>query len=213
LSEKQSRDNFRSEEIRGLFVLGLLAVLISVKLQSPTGKLDITLGELSTNLMPLLDNIIVLWSLYAFFMVLGLSEDVLGKNFSRSFLELAKSMLRLNFFILAPFAALYGYLAYPTRLPFVLALLSIFLLFGTVEFFLGLKNKRIKTRITKLELKQNRATIMSFLLLFFVALIFIYPDDWIRFPAFLAGAVSILGYLVWYKEKKPESARLDEYCR
>ncbi len=209
MSRRQSGEN-KNEEARGLFILGLLAVLITVKLQSPAGKLNITIGQLSADLMPILDNIIILWSLYAFFMVLGLSKDVIGKEFSSAFRELARSMLRLNFLLLAPFAMLYGYLAYPSRFPWLLGLISILVLFGAITIFIGFINK--KPKVTKINLKENKATVMSCLILVFAAIILMYPDDWIRFPAFIAGALSILGYLVWHKEKKPESAKIDQYC-
>ena len=59
-----SRDD-RKEEIRGLFVLGLLAVLASIRIQQPV--LNIVLNDRSYNVSPFLDITIFFGSAYAFF--------------------------------------------------------------------------------------------------------------------------------------------------
>jgi len=98
LSKKKSSDDTRKEEIRGLFVLGLLAVLSSIRIQN--NEMIVGIGQASFNIIPWIDITIVLWSFYAFFMVLGLSEDLIGKSISSSFREVSKTFLGLNYVLL-----------------------------------------------------------------------------------------------------------------
>lgn len=112
--ENLSEDTHR-EEIRGLFVLGLLAVLATVRIQNQ--KMMVTIGQLTLDAIPILDFTLVMWSFYAFFTVLGLSEGILGQAMTESFKGAAKAFLTANFIILAAFATLFGYFAYPSRLP------------------------------------------------------------------------------------------------
>ena len=198
----------KNEELRVLFVLGLLAVLIAIKLQTPNGTFNVSIGELNVNAMPLLDLTVTLWSLYAFFMVLGLSEDIIGKSFSSGFREIAKTMLRMNFAILSIFGVLYGYLAYPTRLPWVIGLILILLLFGAIKLIQ--KKSKERKRWGKLNLKQNKETIIVFVLFVSIVLILYYPDDWIRLPAFILAVVSLIGYLSWHKEKRVQTPIEDD---
>jgi hypothetical protein len=87
LSEKKTlKDKLRIEEIRGVFVLGLLAVLVSIRFGYK--ELLIYVGEPYFNLISgLIDITIVFWFLYAYLMVLGISEDVIGKN-TRNYLKI-----------------------------------------------------------------------------------------------------------------------------
>jgi hypothetical protein len=213
---REPREN-RNEEIRGIFVLGLLAVLIAIKLQSPSGKLDVTLGQLKNlDIMPLINFIIILWSLYAFFMVFGLSEDVVGKTISQMFRGIARACLLMNFVLLAFLGAFYGYFAYPTRLPYVIGLILIILIFGALKEFLKARKKPKKQSRWKLTikgLKENLSVLMLFGLFVIIAVILQYPDDWIRLPAFIIGCVVSLCIIFWYKDKKPESSKIDEYYR
>lgn len=87
LTREQSSD-IKKEEIRGLFVLGLLAVLASVRLQY--NSLMVNIGQGSFNLLVFFDFTIVFWSLYAVFMVFGLSADMLGKTSWRMYRHCAK---------------------------------------------------------------------------------------------------------------------------
>jgi hypothetical protein len=80
VSSEHSRET-KKEEIRGIFVLGLLAVLASVRVQYSTMMVNI--GRSSFEAIVFLDFTIVLWSFYALFMVFGLSEDMIGKTVAR----------------------------------------------------------------------------------------------------------------------------------
>src|SRR4030042_3355009 len=119
-TRKGSSDKLRTEEVRGLFVLGLLAIMIVVRYQN--SKLPVAIGSITFDLVPILDITIMLWSIYAFMMVLGLSGDVIGKPLADSFWEMAKTFLRFNFMLLAFLSTLLAYFAYPTRLPWIFVL-------------------------------------------------------------------------------------------
>jgi hypothetical protein len=65
LNEKESSSSLlKKEEIRGLFVLGLLAVMASIRIQNE--EITIIFEETSYNVVVFLDVMIVMWSFYAF---------------------------------------------------------------------------------------------------------------------------------------------------
>jgi hypothetical protein len=99
LSEKETlKDKLRIEEIRGVFVLGLLAVLVSIRFGYK--ELLIYAGGPYFNLISgLIDITIVFWFLYAYLMVLGISEDVIGKKYSELFKDLSKFFLKMYFLL------------------------------------------------------------------------------------------------------------------
>jgi len=91
--KKKDSDENRKEELRGLFTLGLLAVLVAVRLQNE--KLMVTIGQSSLDFIPFVNMTIIMWSLYAFFMILGLSDDVIGENLAEMFRRLSKLFLQI----------------------------------------------------------------------------------------------------------------------
>ncbi|RSN72677.1 hypothetical protein [Candidatus Methanodesulfokora washburnensis] len=99
MSEKETlKDKLRIEEIRGVFVLGLLAVLVSIRFGYK--ELLIYAGGPYFNLISgLIDITIVFWFLYAYLMVLGISEDVIGKKYSELFKDLSKFFLKMYFLL------------------------------------------------------------------------------------------------------------------
>jgi hypothetical protein len=115
--EKKPIDDDRKEEVRGLFVLGLLAVFASIRVQY--SSFMVQFGQLSLDIIPLLNVIVVLWSLYAFFMVLGLSEDIIGKIAAEAFRQNSKTFLLYNFLLLGVLVAIFGIVGFPHMIYFV----------------------------------------------------------------------------------------------
>jgi hypothetical protein len=99
LGEKEDlKDKLRVEEIRGTFILGLLAILISFRFKYEA--LPIRIGQTSYDLTSLIDITILLWFFYAVSMVLGVSEDILGKKWSEQFRNSSKIFLELPLFFM-----------------------------------------------------------------------------------------------------------------
>lgn len=190
--------DLRKEEIRGLFVLGLLAVLSSIRIQNST--MMVTIGQLSFNIIPLLDITIVLWSFYAFFMVFGLSEDMLGKTAASVFREEAKMFLYFNFLVLASLSLALGYVAFPTRLPFALVMLSILILY--VVF---VKVKDIRRKITKPDIKKaiksSTSPLLAITILLSFTMIMFGANEYV-IPFFIMGCVAIVSWLSILARKK-----------
>ena len=115
MTETRQKEPYRKEELRGIFVLGLLAVLGSFRFAQTTDSLMFSLGQASFNLIPILDITIALWSLYAFFMVIGFSDYELGKNIAEAFQNISKAFLIINFLILGFFGLVIYNDAYPNR--------------------------------------------------------------------------------------------------
>lgn len=197
--KKPLRRDFRNEEIRGLFVLGLLAVLSSLRVQSDA--LMVSIGQLSFNIIPIMDITIILWSFYAFFMVFGLSEDVIGKTASNVFREAAKSFLYFNFIVLVSLSLLLGYIAYPTRLPWALGLLAILILYPIYAKLREIRRKSVKINIKKI-VESNLSGILGITILICFVMIMFGVYEELVIPFFVIGCVAILGWLAMQGKKK-----------
>ena len=108
---KEVKD-IRSEEIRALFVLGLLAVLASIRTQS----INAVIGKTTLPLNPIINITIILMSFYALFMVFGVSRDMIGENLAVMFKSLALAVLLMNFVLLMFFGIVYAVAFYQNRL-------------------------------------------------------------------------------------------------
>jgi hypothetical protein len=200
LSTKQLTET-KKEEIRGLFVLGLLAVLTSVRVQY--SKMPVTIGQSSFDVVVFFDLTILFWSFYAFFMVFGLSEDMLGKSIAEVCRGVAKAFLQFNFMMLSVFGLLFAYYAYPTRLPWALGLLGFFALLASF--------KRLRMRakkLSKIELRRLLKSSLSplLILIFFFSLMFIMLNinEEVVIPSFVIGCMAVvIWFIIREKMKRP----------
>lgn len=194
MTKKESTStHFKGEELRGLFVLGLLAVLASIKVQS--NEIMVTVGQLTFNIIPFLDITIILWSFYAFFMVLGLSGDILGETTSKMFIETSKMFLQFNFIALAFLSLVLGYAAYPTRLPYALGLLSIFVFYAIAKKLNEFSKKKPRKLNLKKILKANLLPLLGIVMLFCFVMILFGTYEIFVVPSFILGCVAITLYI------------------
>ncbi len=114
-SEKFSSSYLNREEIRGLFTLGLLAVVASLRIQYLGRLITIPVSERVVDLTPLFDSTIILWSLYAFFMMLGVSDDILGEKGARALRFISKYYLFFSYFLIGYDAISLYYSFYPLQ--------------------------------------------------------------------------------------------------
>jgi signal transduction histidine kinase len=199
--KKSTEAEDRMEEVRGIFVLGLLAVLSSVRLQ--TDKMIVTVGQATFNAVIFVDITIILWSFYAFFMIIGLSKDLIGDDMAASFKETAKAFLSLNFIMMAILGLLFAYYAYPTRWPYSLSLFAI--LAGYVAL---LKLNEVRKRSAKISVMESLKGLLSSVLiltLFFSFMIVMFGNsESLIVPFFVPGFVAAL-LLVILKERRRRS--------
>jgi hypothetical protein len=112
-SEKPTSIYFWREEIRGIFALGLLAVLTTVRIQCQ--NITIPIKGTQYIITPFFDYLIILWSLYAFFMVLGISDDIIGKEACLALRKISRYYLNISFVILGILAVAFYYAIYPLQ--------------------------------------------------------------------------------------------------
>jgi hypothetical protein len=200
--------DLKKEEIRGLFVLGLLAVLASIRAQSD--KIMVTFGELSFDMIPLLNITIVLWSFYAMFMVFGLSEDMLGKSASRVFRDTAKTFLTFNFLVLSFLALILGFLAYPSRLPWALALIILLLLYAMFEKAREITKHKKPSSLLKLDLKKwaksNLRPLSTLLILISFTMIMFGSDAGYVIPFFVIGCIGIAIFIMATRQQEGKAS-------
>lgn len=178
-------------------MLGLLAVLSAIRIQDK--EMMVQIGQTSFDAIFLLDFTITFWSLYAFFMVLGLSEDVIGKTISSLSRETSKAFLALNFILLIVFSFLIFYSGFPTRLPWALVLILTLVCYKAIS--------KLRKRKKPLELKLNiwksiKSNTPQMLMLTFTlcVILTIYAPDEHVIPYFIIGCVAIALFIV-IKEK------------
>ena len=159
----------------------------------------VNIGQISLNIIPLLDMTIALWSLYAFFMILGLSEDVFGETISNSSKETAKAFLGLNFILLVSLSFLVFYWGFPARLPLALGLIFLLIFYRAIKR-LGKRRKFLLKFNLKKIVKSNilGALMMSFI--FCVVGIIFVPDEQQAINYVVFGVVALLIYVI-IKEK------------
>jgi hypothetical protein len=187
----------KKEEIRGLFVLGLLAVLTSVRVQY--SKMNVTIGQSSFDVIVFFDLTIIFWSFYAFFMVFGLSEDMLGKSIAEVCRSAATAFLQFNFVALSLLGLIIAYYAYPTRLPYVLILLGLFALLALFRKLRMREKKPIKIELRKL-LKSSLYPLLIMVLFFSLLLIMLSTSEQVVIPCFVIGLIAIVCLFI-VKEK------------
>jgi hypothetical protein len=202
----QSDAELRREELRGLFTLGLLAILVVIRSQYE--QLMVKIGQSSFDFIPLISITIILWSLYAFFMVLGLSDDVIGKTLATMFWNLSKLFLQIDFIWSAFFGTLYFILGYPSRSLWILGLVGAMFLFVILLSLRKIKLKDIwkKPKITRLDLLK-RVTLILFLI--FVTTLFYYPDERYLIVFFVLGLLSFIAFGL-ISEKQSEAGSKTE---
>jgi hypothetical protein len=194
------------EALRGLFVFGLLAVLVTVRFQNE--ELMVTIGESSFDFIPFINFTILLWSFYAFFIIVGLSDDVIGKTTAETFWYYSKVFLQIDFIWSAIIGTFFFILGYPSRSKWILMLAgaSIFfvVMFSIGEIFKVLKEKWKAIRSTTTLDKLVMISLMSFLISL-VALFFC--DEQYLFAFVCSGVVSFFTfYSVKYKQYKSKLA-------
>jgi hypothetical protein len=202
-SHLQSGTEYRREELRGLFTLGLLAVLVVIRFQNE--KLPVKIGQSSIDFIPFINFTIILWSLYAFFMVLGLSDDVIGNSLAEMFRNLSKYCLRLDFILSAILGTLYFILGYSTRSLWIIGLIGSSSLCVILLSLRKTKIKKIwkKPKITKLDLLESGSII---LFLIFAMALFLYPDEQYLVVFFVLGLGSFIAFgLVKEKQSREKS--------
>lgn len=78
------QESYRREELRGLFTLGLMAILIALRIAQTQIVFSFQpLFDRSYNVTSVVDLTLVMWGIYAFMMVVSLSSDVLPERLCR----------------------------------------------------------------------------------------------------------------------------------
>lgn len=207
----------RIEEVRGLFVLGLLAVVASIRIQNT--EIILAFNGDGFNVTIFLDVMIFLWSFYAFFMVLGQSTDMFEEKISSAFKQTSRQLLMLSFIILTILGSALFYDMYPTRAPWVLPFIVLGLGYYIVKkAYRIVVNSRKKLSSDEFELKKSlsnkwvefKATAYQyFLSLCMVCLILVIYgnyEEWV-IPSSIIGAIFLVLYLI-FKDRKTRNEKM-----
>lgn len=198
MSEEEAKDR-RNEEIRALFVLGLLAVLASIRTQNP--ELTVTIGQVTIPIIPIIDIMLILWSFYALFMVIGFSEDMFGKMVAKSFRYYAKLFLALNFVILVAISFLYALAVYQNRFLWAIGLFAIPLAYYFYDKFKKMKKNAYRFG-SNLTMKDIVSVVSAFGLVACFWLIFQYPSEQLIPIFFVVGAIFMILSLYLNRDKE-----------
>ena len=207
MSKSQSQSRFRREELRGLFVLGLLAVVASMRIQS--SEIMITINGISHNVTHFLDVMLITWSFYAFFMVFGLSEDFIGEKASNLFLKISTQYLYISFMFIGFFGVIFFNTLYPNRAIWIFAYVGIAICYFLIKWAYSILKKipevhrpsksGISQFIKKLypKLKNFFPTLLLaiFMNSFLLILYGVYTD--LIIPSFIVGSACLIIFLIY----------------
>lgn len=207
MSKHESKNLFQKEELRGLFTLGLLAVIASIRLQS--NQITLVIDGITHNVTHFLDVVLITWSLYAFFMVFALSKDLIGQKLSESFLNTATMYLHLSFIFIGLFGAIFFNEIFPNRSIWIFAYGGIFIVYFVIKYsYLYLKkisevHKPSKDEFGKLITKiKNKGkelfptVLMAIFVNSFLLILYgVYSE--LVFPSFVVGSICLVLFLVY----------------
>jgi hypothetical protein len=216
LAEKSPSHSYLGrEEIRGLFALGLLAVVASIRIQN--SEITMMVDETSYDVTVFLDVVLVLWSFYAFFMVLGLSQDIIGDRASKMFQSVSTQYLYFSFVILGFLGIALFYFMYPTRAPWAFVFLIASLGYWLIKRVYLWKKKLPKgwkpTKSDFVSLLKNlgkklKANSYQFLfsgfLVCFLLVIYGTREEFV-IPSSIIGSIFLIGFLI-AKDKKDKKS-------
>jgi len=205
MMSEQIRDN-KLEEIRAFFVLGLLAVLASIRTQ--TFSVPTKDGTLPLN--PIIDVMLVFMSLYALFMIFGYSKDLVGETIASFFRSMAIQFLILNLVFVLMFGILYAFAYYQNRLLWMIALIAIPAGYvGLLKFNQIKKNRLTKNKDKKRLTRDEKLlivgqTLSGFGVAICALMISYYASEQAVWVFFVIGAVSMIFWLYFVNLKNKE---------
>ncbi|MGD6805352.1 MAG: hypothetical protein ACQCN4_00095 [Candidatus Bathyarchaeia archaeon] len=188
----------KNEQIRAIFVLGLLAVLASIRTQNATIMASMGNQE-PFNIIGIIDVMILLMSFYALFMIFGYSKDMVGESIADSFKHLARAFLVMNFALLVGIGFILGLAYYQSRLLWFFVVISVPIGYAT---FLKIKELKIKRTVNSKEGKKSIAFLAVSLGLGFSMLEIGYysPEQYV--PIFVATAIFCIVILIYFSNKE-----------
>jgi hypothetical protein len=148
-------------------------------------------------------------------MVLGLSEDIIGKKLARFFRENSTLYLYFSFVILAFLSILLTYAAYPTRLPWALGFLPIL-----IAYFIIKKMRKIRRPlkfnhprryfVNWLKSNLHQLLFSAFFTCFLMVMFATYEEHVV--PAFIIGSVALVSFLIARDTRARTKVTLDMNC-
>jgi hypothetical protein len=138
--EVMSERELRREEVRGIFAIGMIAVLFSVNQRFGSIRVDGVPVEFLTFLL------LFFWSLYVLLMAVGVSGDIFGAelaDFCRDFGHFMFMAGATGFFMISISVPLFYFRDHHMTLPYDIGL-SLF-----IAFFVGLYFNHIKADIRR----------------------------------------------------------------
>jgi len=209
-SEKPTSIHLGREEIRGLFTLGLLAVVASIRIQYQDREMTVPINGTNYVVTPFFDWMIFLWSFYAFFMVMGISDDIIGEKTSSIFRRMSRYYLYFSFLTLGLMAVVFYHSIYPLRAIglFVFAL-ALFAYWSAKQIYL-LKKKMCEKGLSVKSLLQKSVNYLKsewyqFLAsVFFVCLMLVVlgTHDEFIVPSSIIGSVFLILFLLMRERRK-----------
>lgn len=216
-SEKPTNIYLGREEIRGIFALGLLAVATSVRIQYMALNRDITIlidGK-PQDITPFFDAMIILWSLYAFFMVLGISDDIIGEKASRGLRRISRYYLYVSFLILGLIAIVFYYALYPLQaIGLSVFAVALFIYWFAKQIYLLTKRlgekelsfKSLSERIVRY-LKSEWYQFLGSVALVCLLLVVVGTHDEFIIPSSILGSISLILFLILRQRKIQKQKR------
>jgi Flp pilus assembly protein TadB len=221
LSEKPTSVYLGREEIRGLFALGLLAIVVSIRIQYQDKEITVPINGMNYVVTPFFDAMILLWSFYAFFMVMGISDDIIGEKASSIFRSISRYYLYSSFVILGLMGVAFYYSINPLRAIGVSVIVIALLIYWFARQIYLLKKRMHEKGLSIKSLLQKSFNYLKsewyqFLAsVFFVCLMLVVfgTHDEFIIPSSIIGSIFLILFLVIKeRRKRPKRENLSGKC-
>jgi len=146
-------DPIKREEIRGLFTLSLLALLIVIRTEWLKINLQakITIGVIEWNFLESVDTLIFCWIIYAFMMIFSFSDDIIPREDVREKLGqiglifLMVGPLGIAFVVFIGLFVSYIFNFFPYSILLLIAFVALYVLSRKYEFSVVMEPKKKET--------------------------------------------------------------------
>lgn len=194
-------------EIRGLYVIGLLAVFLTLYLVK--GSIFLPIKDISFDIMPLIKISIVCWIGYSSFEIVGYSDDLVGNRIASTFRIYSPMFLLVSFWITGITFFMLAIIILFERLLWIGSLFGIFTIIALVDFLFGYKDRYQKGFFTELSNKIHqidKEILFGSLFLTSSALVAYGPLEYIWL--FWIVSLFFMFAMIYFRYKKPLKKRV-----
>lgn len=185
------------EDKRSVYIIGLLAIFLTLMFNYQ--KLEWSIGSEIFDIRPIIKMTAMLWIAYCFMMVIGYSEDVVGRMISYVLRGMAPSFLLLSFSLTGYILFIYFVIGYYDRIFWISSLMIFFCIVAIInEYFINKLQKKRFGCMLKYKIKKMNVENVFLFLFMASSLILIYPQNRYLTETWFVALLMLFFYFIFY---------------